>query len=104
MATQLHRRPYTRTASKLHHVQGRYLHTSHFLVRGNTGGHSMSSRPVITIGDDEVTVLSRMMWKFGLATSPDDEVIGSGCQVNALRREFVGEGLPAVDLAHGDLA
>jgi hypothetical protein len=32
------------------------------------------------------------------------EVIGSGCQVNALRREFVGDGLPAVDLAHSDLA
>jgi hypothetical protein len=39
-----------------------------------------------------------------LPTSPDDEVIGSGCQVNALRCELFGEGLLVVDLAHGDLA
>src|SRR5271166_2471348 len=33
-----------------------------------------------------------MMW-IGLATSPGNEVIGSGCQVNALRDEPLGEGL-----------
>ena len=33
-----------------------------------------------------------------------DEVIGSSGQVNALRNELLGERLPTIDFAHGDLA
>ncbi len=49
---------------------------------GQYAAHSPAGRSLLA---HELThtvqqgVLSRMMWKFGLATSPEDEAIGSGC-------------------------
>jgi len=51
----------------------------------------------------EVLVLSRIVWKLGWRRLRRDDDIGLRGQVNALRDELLGERLPAVDLAHGDL-
>ena len=50
-----------------------------------------------------IRVLSRGVWKLGWRRLRRDDDIGLRGQVNALRDELLGERLPAVDLAHGDL-
>jgi hypothetical protein len=49
-------------------------------------------------------VPSRRWWKLGLTPSPLGKDIGSSREVNAFGAERFGERLPAVDLAHVDLA
>src|SRR6516162_310029 len=44
-----------------------------------------------------------LCWNLMRAVSGRGEDIGSGSEVNRLVSEFLGEGLPPVDFAHGDL-
>src|ERR687883_104538 len=50
-----------------------------------------------------VGVASRRLLESSLARLRRDEATGSGGEVNGCDGERLGEGLPAVDLAHGDL-
>ena len=57
-----------------------------------------------TIPDPRRAVASRTVWEIAGGASERFERNRSGGGVNGLISRLFGEGFPAVDLAHGDLA
>ena len=82
--------------------------TAHLRVRGYDQqepaiSRKFTNRRQILARNDIFDACLDLCWNLIKAVSGRGEDIGSGSEVNRLVSEFLGEGLPPVDFAHGDV-